>query len=258
MSNRNGAAGRADERAKDDSEVFVEEAQRAIPRRSMTTRVCDKCRFKKMKCDRNSPACTYCTNHGYDCTYNVPEQRRGRPRTEPKDNGASASLQHRIESIEALLESHGLLDRSAGVSLETLQSRLAKESSEALQHLEPDSQNDTEGDALADQMTSLTTNEEGQTRFMGSSSGFSIVSPRGRQWVDDQSGDRSFSQMISSALSKDRHGWDDEQSSIFDDAFARHVFKPLPSRTECLSLIGDFFDQFNHMFPLAISRRFYI
>lgn len=228
----------------------MEAAKDARQEASRKQRVCDKCRLKKMKCDRKSPTCTYCSSHGYNCTYNAPQQRRGRPRTDSKDNGASMSLEHRIESIEALLQSQGLLDRSAGVSMETLQSRLAKKSGEASQQFDPASQSVTEDDALADQMTSLTTNEEGQTRFMGSSSGFSVVSPRGRQWVDEKVGDKSFSTMIASALAKDRNEWDEKPPNIFDGTFTRRVFKPLPSRTECLSLIGEFFDQFNQMFPL--------
>ncbi|KAK5136365.1 hypothetical protein LTR08_003491 [Meristemomyces frigidus] len=56
-----------------------------------------------------------------------------------------------------------------------------------------------EVDALADSMCSLITNSHGETRYIGSSSGFSIFSPQGIQWVNAKTGDSSFEAMINTA-----------------------------------------------------------
>jgi len=105
-------------------------------------------------------------------------------------------------------------------------------------------------DILADQMCSLITNNVGETRYIGSSSGFSIFSPKGVQWVNAKTGDNSFQSMIGSATSEDRTGWDHWRPEVFNDLFARRVFKPLPSRQECYALMKDYFENFNCMFPL--------
>ncbi|GAB7357999.1 hypothetical protein MBLNU230_g0165t1 [Neophaeotheca triangularis] len=104
-------------------------------------------------------------------------------------------------------------------------------------------------DALADQMCSLITNNSGETRYIGSSSGFSIFSPKGIQWVNQKTGDDSFQKMIASA-SDDDEKFDHWKPEVFTDLFARRVFKPLPSKQEAYSLLRDYFTNFNCMFPL--------
>ncbi|KAL3474168.1 fungal-specific transcription factor domain-containing protein [Aspergillus californicus] len=115
----------------------------------------------------------------------------------------------------------------------------------------PDSQKDSENEVegLSDMMCSLVTNNCGETRYIGSSSGFSIFSPKGIQWVNEKTGDTSFQDMISSAYIDDNK-WMYWKPEIFSDIFARRVFKPLPPKEEALSLFRDFFDNFNCMFPL--------
>lgn len=85
--------------------------------------------------------------------------------------------------------------------------------------------------------------------FVGSSSGFSIFSPKGIQWVNEKTGDTSFQDMISSAYVDDNK-WMYWKPEIFSDIFARRVFKPLPAKEEAMSLFRDFFENFNCMFPL--------
>ena len=118
---------------------------------------------------------------------------------------------------------------------------------------------------LSDMMCSLVTNNCGETRYIGtsvlsyttpmkltspgSSSGFSIFSPKGIQWVNEKTGDSSFQEMISSS-SVDDNKWIYWKPEIFGDIFMRRVFKPLPPKDEALSLLKDFFENFNCMFPL--------
>ncbi|KAI5370348.1 hypothetical protein Slin14017_G012270 [Septoria linicola] len=107
-----------------------------------------------------------------------------------------------------------------------------------------------EVDALADQMCSLITNNCGETRYIGSSSGFSIFSPKGIQWVNEKTGDSSFQSMIAHATTEDKNGWDHWKPEVFNDLFQRRIFKPLPARQECYALLKDYFENFNCMFPL--------
>jgi len=67
--------------------------------------------------------------------------------------------------------------------------------------------------------------------------------------VNEKTGDSSFQEMISSA-SVDDNKWVYWKPEIFSDLFVRHTFKPLPPRDEALSLLKDFFENFNCMFPL--------
>lgn len=55
--------------------------------------------------------------------------------------------------------------------------------------------------------------------------------------------------MISSAAVDDNK-WVYWKPEIFNDIFARRDFVPLPPRLEALSLLKDFFENFNCMFPL--------
>ncbi|KAK5125457.1 hypothetical protein LTR85_000566 [Meristemomyces frigidus] len=114
----------------------------------------------------------------------------------------------------------------------------------------PPKRDGKEVDALADQMCSLITNNCGETRYIGSSSGFSIFSPKGIQWVNQKTGDNSFQHMIASATSEEKQGWDHWKPEVFNDLFDRRIFKPLPARAECFALLKDYFEHFNQMFPL--------
>ncbi|KAF2455946.1 fungal-specific transcription factor domain-containing protein [Lineolata rhizophorae] len=106
-----------------------------------------------------------------------------------------------------------------------------------------------EVEALSDMMCSLVTNNCGETRYIGSSSGFSIFSPRGIQWVNEKTGDNSFQDMISTVTIEDNK-WIHWKPDVFRDIFSRRVFRPLPPKHEALSLLKDYFENFNCMFPL--------
>ncbi|KAE8148698.1 fungal-specific transcription factor domain-containing protein [Aspergillus avenaceus] len=129
--------------------------------------------------------------------------------------------------------------------------RMDSQSSPRTAATSPDSpkESETEVEGLSDMMCSLVTNNCGETRYIGSSSGFSIFSPKGIQWVNEKTGDTSFQDMISSAYVDDNK-WMYWKPEIFSDIFARRVFKPLPAKEEAMSLFRDFFENFNCMFPL--------
>ncbi|KAI8714446.1 hypothetical protein NCS52_01164400 [Fusarium sp. LHS14.1] len=111
----------------------------------------------------------------------------------------------------------------------------------------PEDQEEVE--ALSEMMCSLVTNTYGETRYIGSSSGFSIFSPKGISWVNAKTGDNSFQRTISD-VSVDDHKWTNWKPEVFGDLFQRPIFRPLPSKPEALSLLKDFFENFNCIFPL--------
>lgn len=51
-------------------------------------------------------------------------------------------------------------------------------------------------------------------------------------------------------VSIDDHKWTNWKPEVFNDVFRRPVFRPLPPKPEALSLLQDYFENFNCMFPL--------
>ena len=108
---------------------------------------------------------------------------------------------------------------------------------------------DEDVEELSEAMCSLVTNNHGDTRYIGSSSGFSIFSPRGVQWVNEKTGDSSFQDMILQTSIEDNK-WVQWKPHVFGDIFQRRVYRPLPPKPEALSLLQDYFANFNCIFPV--------
>jgi len=113
----------------------------------------------------------------------------------------------------------------------------------------PEAEKERDVEALSDMMCSLVTNNQGETRYLGSSSGFSIFSPKGVQWVNEKTGERSF-QNLMEAAAKDDNKWFHWRPEVFGDIFERRIYRALPPKEDCVSLLRDFFENFNMMFPL--------
>ncbi|KAM3419034.1 hypothetical protein BST61_g4989 [Cercospora zeina] len=250
------------------------------PKRRRIARACDMCRKKKIRCDAASPACSHCQNYKTECVFTHVEKKRAPPKGAKYIEG----LENRLGRMENLLRLSGLLagDDGGRTDLGTLEKRLAEQSKTSKSNVtSPQSthssirqangkdttntppQNDALEDTATanaaspaaahngnDQMCSLITNNVGETRYIGSSSGFSIFSPKGIQWVNEKTGDDSFQTMIAHASVEDKTGWDHWKPEVFNDLFQRRIFKPLPGKQECYALLKDYFENFNCMFPL--------
>jgi hypothetical protein len=46
----------------------------------MAPRPCDRCRQRRVRCDRDLSQCNHCKNHNVDCSYNYVTKKRG-PKT---------------------------------------------------------------------------------------------------------------------------------------------------------------------------------
>uniref|UniRef100_A0A093UTA2 Putative transcriptional regulatory protein n=1 Tax=Talaromyces marneffei PM1 TaxID=1077442 RepID=A0A093UTA2_TALMA len=256
------------------------------PKRRRIARACDMCRKKKIKCDGKMPKCSHCINYKTECIFTQVEKKRNPPKGAKYIEGLENRMRRLegllkmagiadsdtdIPSIERRLQQaqqsqhndlHGFSAATAAArsSLETagksragsLHSTPPLDSNSSPRVADsPVSQEDKEHEveALSDMMCSLVTNNCGETRYIGSSSGFSIFSPRGIQWVNEKTGDTSFHDMIQAAYIDDNK-WMYWKPEIFSDIFARRVFKPLPPKEEAMSLFRDFFDNFNALLPL--------
>ncbi|KOS18451.1 putative transcriptional regulatory protein [Escovopsis weberi] len=104
-------------------------------------------------------------------------------------------------------------------------------------------------------MCSLVTNQSGESRYTGSSSGFSIFSPKGIEWINSKTGDDSFRLMISH-VSEDDHKWTNWKPEVFSHLFQRPIFRPLPPKEDALSLLSDYFTNFNCIIPLFYQPTF--
>lgn len=258
------------------------------PKRRRIARACDMCRKKKIKCDGKMPACTHCINYKTECIFTQVEKKRQPPKGAKYIEGLENRLA-RMESLMRL-SGVLPEDDDGSTDLATLEKRLADRAGQSatpkpatpqerrastVHHTteqsegtstqpglpsprsgttspEPAQQNSKGGkdeDALAEMMCSLVTNNCGETRYIGSSSGFSIFSPKGIQWVNEKTGDDTFQEMISTAAMEDNK-WIQWRPDVFQDIFKRRVYRPLPPKAEALSLLKDYFENFNCMFPL--------
>jgi len=259
------------------------------PKRRRIARACDMCRKKKIKCDGKMPSCTHCQNYKTECIFTQVEKKRQPPKGAkyieglenrlarmeslmrlsgvlPEDDDGStdlATLERRLEARagRSATPRASIGERRESMAPPTGQStangtpaqpalpspRSGTASPEPEEYTE--NPKDKEEDALAEMMCSLVTNNCGETRYIGSSSGFSIFSPKGIQWVNEKTGDNSFRDMISTAAVEDNK-WIQWRPDVFQDIFKRRVYKQLPPKHEALSLLKDYFENFNCMFPL--------
>ncbi|KAI1853677.1 hypothetical protein JX265_003989 [Neoarthrinium moseri] len=257
-------------------------------KRRRIARACDMCRKKKIKCDGKLPACTHCINYKTDCVFTQVEKKRSPPKGAKYIEGLENRL-GRMESLLRLAGLLGEDDEDTDLgtlekrlaekrqqsrqpsqpasnptspsqatsgqdgSGSTPQSALTSPEpakDEKTRHSSvPPEKSEEEVEALSEMMCSLVTNQSGETRYFGSSSGFSIFSPKGISWVNEKTGDNAFQSMISE-VSIDDHRWTRWRPEIFADVFRRPVYIPLPPKPEAMSLLKDYFENFNCMFPL--------
>ncbi|KAL8903757.1 MAG: hypothetical protein Q9207_003717 [Kuettlingeria erythrocarpa] len=258
-------------------------------KRRRIAKACDMCRKKKIKCDAKMPACTHCVNYKTECNFTHVEKKRAPPKGAKYIEGLENRLgrMEALLKLSGLLSDEdvdrtdlGTLEKKlvektlsmnheaaprgtpsplsigqpgASLSPHTAAPQANKmpspQSSSASPIPAETGKPEEEVEALSDMMCSLVTNNSGETRYIGSSSGFSIFSPKGIQWINEKTGDSSFQEMIAKAAADDTK-WVYWRPEIFSDMFARRTFMPLPPKNEALSLCRDFFENFNLMFPL--------
>ncbi|KIX06854.1 uncharacterized protein Z518_04830 [Rhinocladiella mackenziei CBS 650.93] len=98
------------------------------------------------------------------------------------------------------------------------------------------------------ELANLVINETGEQKYIGPSSGFSILSPRGLAWIERKTGSMRMKTILQTiqragpfwASFRIGHQWDGDQSARFD----------LPSKEATTYLVNHYFKCFNASFPL--------
>ncbi|KAL4895156.1 putative C6 transcription factor [Aspergillus ambiguus] len=83
--------------------------------RQRTSRACDSCYKRKIKCDAAVPQCNWCSHHNIPCTFTRVTRRRRKEKTETPPQRTS-HLAERIDRIEKLLTDNLLRDSSPRLS----------------------------------------------------------------------------------------------------------------------------------------------
>jgi hypothetical protein len=94
----------------------------------------------------------------------------------------------------------------------------------------------------------------GLTAGAGRCCSLSILSRDGIDWIKNKTGDVSFLNIVSTDASHDP--WSQWRPDVFHDLFASQVYKPLPPRSEVFSLIEDYFQTANRLFPIYHEASF--
>ncbi|KAG0270719.1 hypothetical protein BGZ95_001605, partial [Linnemannia exigua] len=64
-------------------------------KRTYVTRACDHCRQRRAVCDNQKPKCSRCQKKRIECTFLVPQRKRG-PIAKPKDSGLDPNQGHEV------------------------------------------------------------------------------------------------------------------------------------------------------------------
>ncbi|KAL4926578.1 transcription factor domain-containing protein [Aspergillus undulatus] len=97
--------------------------------------------------------------------------------------------------------------------------------------------------------------EKENSLYIGRSTPLSILTREGVEWIKSRSGEEnSLNTLLSN--SKFDSPWAHWRPDVFYDVFSSQVFKPLPPRAEVFSLLRDFFQTVNFIFPLYHEETF--
>ncbi|KAK9486345.1 fungal-specific transcription factor domain-containing protein [Lipomyces starkeyi] len=197
-------------------------------KRRRIARACDSCRKKKIKCDGKMPSCTNCSNYKTVCVFTYTEKKRN----PPKGVKYIESLESRLEKMEDLIRTfvpeyrpeslddnvdlestvaeriRGVVQDASPLSLSNTstgsnpmhgncpENNITPADTEDLAKVSVADKTDSHLDATDDTTSFLITSRDGDSKFIGQSSSFSIFSPRGLQWISERIGDNSFSQQL--------------------------------------------------------------
>ncbi|KAK9763439.1 hypothetical protein K7432_009858 [Basidiobolus ranarum] len=137
-------------------------------KKSKTSRACDICRKKKVKCDGTLPACSHCATFGFDCTFAYKPKKRGPNPSQQK------LLESRLERLETLIlplvEEEELKERLSKASGKP---RPLRESLDASHEEEVEEDNTLS--KISQNFSNLVLEGNNSFRYVGSSSGLYVL-----------------------------------------------------------------------------------
>ncbi|KAF3387590.1 hypothetical protein F1880_000621 [Penicillium rolfsii] len=239
--------------------------------RRRSPRACEMCYQKKTRCEVEGSAsiCLQCVRRRTNCVFPaVPERSEDDQRDE-----YVASLKDRLSRMESLLKAAGVL-REGDMSPDELSeddydpadekgdiSNQRPQSSSQKSHVSFMSRASSgevdyfpsEGDVEAAPI--FRSHERDDSRYFGRSCSLSLLSRGGIEWIRSKTGDVSFLKILTTDSIHD-NPWAQWRPDVFHDLFASRVYKPLPPRSEVFSLIKDFFNTANRLFPIYHEKTF--
>ncbi|KAJ5212336.1 uncharacterized protein N7498_003982 [Penicillium cinerascens] len=239
--------------------------------RRRSQRACESCYRKKTKCEveGSGMVCVQCARRGIKCTFSGPENG-----DDTKSDEYVRSLKDRLERVESLLKTAGILhedemttDDLSDDEVEGLDERWdarhqRPESSDMSSNRSSTTQeswgHDIEnyaGGGDIEAASIFRQHEQDDSRYFGRSCSLSILSRGGIEWIKSKTGDVSFLSILSPDSIHDSP-WSQWRPDVFHDLFASQVFKPLPPRSEVFSLMKDFFQTANRLFPIYHEASF--
>ncbi|RAQ50977.1 Zn(II)2Cys6 transcription factor [Aspergillus flavus] len=133
-----------------------------------TIRACEECRRRRAKCDGNRPSCSRCSQWRVPCQYSVAEDGR-----RPASKTYVLLLRQRIESLERLLERHGIDARESNVP-EQLPLDKKSGMNGSIRHDDASSDMDSLAENFKGRLAldeSLNFDQDGEMRYFGPTSG---------------------------------------------------------------------------------------
>ncbi|RDW70180.1 hypothetical protein BP5796_08577 [Coleophoma crateriformis] len=107
---------------------------------------------------------------------------------------------------------------------------------------------------LSDSLSMMIINDRGASQFVGSSSGFSLFSPRGLQWIAEKTGTTNLDKLLKQVLQLDPGTWDRGSWSGFTNLSWYPIppsqREPAPEKAVADKYVEMFFFNFNAIFPI--------
>ncbi|KAJ5163086.1 Transcription factor [Penicillium coprophilum] len=228
------------------------------PWRAQHLRACERCHRKKIKCEieGSNLACVQCIRRNTQCVFPVQHEKRD---DQQSSDEYIKSLKDRLVRVESLLRTAGILQEGDMSHDEFSDEDDDGPASPDISSLSSPKSNfgvclrssfgDIEGTPI------FRADERDDSRYFGKSCSLSILSRTGIEWIKSKTGDISFLRIVSPE-SIHENPWNQWRPDVFQDLFASHVFKPLPSRSEVFSLMKDFFRTANRLFPIYLESSF--
>ncbi|KAF7166297.1 hypothetical protein CNMCM6106_002155 [Aspergillus hiratsukae] len=192
---------------------------------------CEPCRKAKVRCKREGDSCSRCKQRQQKCEFS-PSSRKRIVKGQPNSHRDTIDeMKNRLERMESLL---------------LARRRSSADDNRSSSSIRSANENDVSY-CLMDRI--------GFSSFIGSSSGFALLSPRGLQWVSNITHSTELLDFISNRAQKYMLGWSEEMMSTWqhprpDDR------TPLPPKGSAILAVNYFFAYVNSTLPLFDQKRF--
>lgn len=223
-----------------------------------TSKACDFCKRKKLKCDGGNP-CSRCQKAANECVYTrVEKPKPDRPRQRQSRKGAIQTLDNRIGKLEELLTTlvSKVGERAGGPIYDALRSERSSESSAEYKGSSSDGETASDTDVESNAATvenpskSIVVNEDEHkidigekstcgSDYIGQQCTLSIFSVQGLTWVSRKSKDPKAIKPILNLLKK-MDSVVGYQRSFLTSPIVEADVVSLPSKEQCYEMLEHF------------------